>query len=60
MVDRANFMARVFFINLPLGLIVLLISFSCVPESRDENDDRRLDWLGAAWQQSALHFLFTV
>ena len=37
----------VFFINLPLGLIVLLISFSCVPESRGENDER-LDWLGAA------------
>ena len=47
----------VFFINLPLGLIVLLISFSCVPESRDENDDRRLDWLGATLATIGLTFL---
>ncbi len=47
LIERISWRA-VFFINLPLGLIVLLISFSCVPESRDENDDRRLDWLGAA------------
>jgi len=46
LIERISWRA-VFFINLPLGLIVLLISFSCVPESRDENDER-LDWLGAA------------
>lgn len=38
----------VFFINLPLALIVLLLSFGSVPESRDETQDKRLDWLGAA------------
>jgi EmrB/QacA subfamily drug resistance transporter len=38
----------VFFINLPLAAIVLLISFSRVPESRDENQNQRLDWFGAA------------
>jgi EmrB/QacA subfamily drug resistance transporter len=38
----------VFFINLPLALIVLLVSFASVPESRDEAQDKRLDWLGAA------------
>src|SRR6266702_1437373 len=37
----------VFFINLPLAIIVLLISFYRVPESRDEKDRERLDWLGA-------------
>jgi EmrB/QacA subfamily drug resistance transporter len=37
----------VFFINLPLAIIVLLISFYRVPESRDEKDNQRLDWLGA-------------
>ncbi len=37
----------VFFINLPLAIIVLLISFYRVPESRDEKDNERLDWLGA-------------
>ena len=38
----------VFFINLPLAIVVLLISFYRVPESRDENENRSLDWLGAA------------
>jgi EmrB/QacA subfamily drug resistance transporter len=38
----------VFFINLPLAAIVLLISFCRVPESRDENQNERLDWFGAA------------
>src|ERR1700737_2246287 len=38
----------VFFINLPLAVIVLLISFYRVPESRDENENRPLDWPGAA------------
>jgi EmrB/QacA subfamily drug resistance transporter len=38
----------VFFLNLPLGIIVFLISLQCVPESRDENQVKRLDWLGAA------------
>src|SRR5207248_1502100 len=38
----------VFFINLPLAAIVLVISFSHVPESRDENQNERLDWIGAA------------
>jgi EmrB/QacA subfamily drug resistance transporter len=37
----------VFFINLPLAIIVLLISFYRVPESRDEKDNQTLDWLGA-------------
>jgi EmrB/QacA subfamily drug resistance transporter len=38
----------VFFINLPLAALVLLISFWRVPESRDEQDAGKLDWLGAA------------
>lgn len=37
----------VFFINLPLALIVLAMVFFHVPESRDE-ESRGLDWLGAA------------
>jgi EmrB/QacA subfamily drug resistance transporter len=37
----------VFFINLPLAAIVLLISVSQVPESRDEHQKKELDWLGA-------------
>jgi EmrB/QacA subfamily drug resistance transporter len=38
----------VFFLNLPLALIVLLISFRHLPESRDENANEQLDWVGAA------------
>ncbi len=37
----------VFFINLPLAIVVFMISFFRVPESRDEKDNERLDWLGA-------------
>jgi EmrB/QacA subfamily drug resistance transporter len=37
----------VFFINVPLGVLVIILSFWCVPESRDEDGARGLDWLGA-------------
>ena len=37
----------VFFINVPLALIVLLISLRHVPESRDPDETGGLDWLGA-------------
>ena len=37
----------VFFINVPLGLIVLTLVYLHVPESRDE-ESRGLDWIGAA------------
>ncbi len=36
----------VFFINVPLALIVLLISFLHVPESRDDDSNAALDWQG--------------
>ena len=36
----------IFFINLPLGLVVLIISLRYVPESRNENRTGKLDWLG--------------
>jgi EmrB/QacA subfamily drug resistance transporter len=37
----------VFFINVPLAVIVLSVLFWRVPESRDEEDVASLDWLGA-------------
>jgi EmrB/QacA subfamily drug resistance transporter len=37
----------VFFINLPLALVVWLISLAYVPESRDESEKQPLDWRGA-------------
>lgn len=36
----------VFFINLPIGIAVLILLFLYVPESRDE-DSKGLDWTGA-------------
>jgi EmrB/QacA subfamily drug resistance transporter len=56
LIERISWRAA-FFINLPLGLIVLFISFCCVPESRDKGDDRRLDWLGAVLATIGLTFL---
>jgi MFS family permease len=38
----------VFFINLPLAMLVVMISLARVPESRDEEMVRRLDGWGAA------------
>ena len=43
-----------FFLNLPLAAAVLLISIAKVPESRDENEEGPLDWLGAALATIAL------
>jgi EmrB/QacA subfamily drug resistance transporter len=36
----------VFFINLPLGLVVLLLALRRVPESRADAQGHQLDWLG--------------
>ncbi|HEX3558105.1 MAG TPA: MFS transporter [Pyrinomonadaceae bacterium] len=38
----------IFFINLPLAALVLLIAYRHVPESRDESAGERVDILGAA------------
>jgi EmrB/QacA subfamily drug resistance transporter len=38
----------VFFINVPLALVTLWITYRFVPESRDEVDSGALDWRGAA------------
>jgi EmrB/QacA subfamily drug resistance transporter len=38
----------VFFINMPLAVMVLLISFRHVPESRDKDTNTALDWTGSA------------
>jgi EmrB/QacA subfamily drug resistance transporter len=37
----------IFFLNLPIAVVVLLISLRYVPESRDKNQTERLDWVGA-------------
>jgi EmrB/QacA subfamily drug resistance transporter len=38
----------VFFINLPMAVVVILLSLWKVPESRDETASRNVDWPGAA------------
>src|SRR6266403_1983432 len=38
----------VFFLNLPLAVVVLLLVVRRVPESRSEEESRKLDFLGAA------------
>jgi EmrB/QacA subfamily drug resistance transporter len=43
----------VFFINLPLALVVLVLVFIHVPESKDD-DSKGLDWLGATLATIAL------
>src|SRR5438552_16242826 len=47
LIEHASWRA-VFFINLPLALIVLLISLLHVPESRDDDANTTLDWFGTA------------
>lgn len=44
----------VFFINIPLAAVVLLLVFRHVPESRDEESTGTLDWPGALLAASGL------
>jgi EmrB/QacA subfamily drug resistance transporter len=47
LIDHVSWRA-VFFINLPLAVVVLALAFRYVPESRDQETRRGLDWPGAA------------
>src|SRR5262245_64643589 len=44
----------VFFINVPLAVVVLAIAFLRVPESRDNAESKSLDWLGSGLVTLAL------
>src|SRR5258707_7183542 len=48
----------VFFINLPIALVVILISLRHVAENTDR-ESSRVDWLGAIWQHSVWARWFT-
>ncbi|HEX4684436.1 MAG TPA: MFS transporter [Gemmatimonadaceae bacterium] len=39
----------VFFINLPLAVVVVLLSLRCVAESKDPSREGKIDWAGAAF-----------
>lgn len=43
-----------FFLNVPVALVVLVLTFRFVPESRSESAGNRLDWAGAALAAIAL------
>lgn len=47
----------VFFINLPIAAIVVIVTGRFVAESRDEHGGERIDWLGAGTATAALAFL---
>lgn len=47
LVDHASW-RWVFFINLPIAVLVAILTLSHVPESRNESASKQLDWLGAA------------
>src|SRR2546423_2377325 len=36
----------VFFLNVPIAIVVVVLSVCHLPESRDETENKRLDWLG--------------
>lgn len=44
----------VFFLNLPMAIVVLLMVFKFVPESRDEEEAGKLDLIGAALATAGL------
>src|SRR5580704_3060961 len=44
----------VFFINVPLAIAVLTLTYRCVPESRDDKATSELDWLGAVMATASL------
>lgn len=47
----------VFVINLPIAALVVFATLTCVAESRDENDNAAVDWLGALLATVALALL---
>jgi EmrB/QacA subfamily drug resistance transporter len=53
LIDHATWRSA-FFLNVPLALVVLLLTFRYVPESRDDSSPRRIDGWGAALAAVAL------
>jgi EmrB/QacA subfamily drug resistance transporter len=47
LLSNAGLWRGVFLINLPLGIVALLVVYLKVPESRDEESSKKIDFLGA-------------
>ena len=47
----------IFFVNIPVGVVALIMALAWVPESRDTNAPRYLDWRGLAVLSSALFLI---
>ena len=47
----------IFYVNLPVGIVALLLAVLYVPESRDEGAPRSVDWLGLALLSGGLFLL---
>jgi EmrB/QacA subfamily drug resistance transporter len=47
----------VFYINVPIGIAVVIGTLTTIPESRGETQDRRIDWVGALLSAGGLFAL---
>jgi len=47
----------IFFVNVPLGVVALIMAVLFVPESREATDSMPVDWLGLLFLSSGLLFL---
>jgi EmrB/QacA subfamily drug resistance transporter len=52
LIDHATWRSA-FFLNVPLAFVVLLLTFRCVPESRNDSAPAQIDGLGAALAAAA-------
>jgi multidrug resistance protein len=53
LIDHASW-RYAFFLNLPLALVVVVLTFRFVPESRNDSSPKEIDWLGSVLVAVAL------
>jgi EmrB/QacA subfamily drug resistance transporter len=53
LIDHASW-RYAFFMNLPLAVVVVVLTFRFVPESRNDSSPRAIDWMGSALAAVAL------
>src|SRR6266545_526150 len=57
MLVRGDDWRWIFYVNLPVGIVALLLALVFVPESRDEHAPRSVDWSGLALLSGGLFAL---